>query len=123
MKKLLIIFAIIMVVAGTAFVIQGPRSGGPDRSQQPVAENTVAMQDYKFTPERLTVKKGTTITWENRDNTRHNVVSAEDSVAKGLNGPLIGQGQTWTHEFTEVGTYTYFCSPHPYMKGTIEVTE
>ncbi|MCA9860596.1 MAG: hypothetical protein KC438_12780, partial [Thermomicrobiales bacterium] len=32
-------------------------------------------------------------------------------------------GATFTHTFTEAGTYPYFCMPHPWMRGTLLVVE
>lgn len=127
MKGLIIVIAGVAVVALAVVSLDNrsgrPANSGPTDAVKPAKENLVIIQNYKFAPETLTIKKGATITWENRDNTRHNAVSEDDSPVKGLNGPLIGRGETWAHTFTGAGTYTYYCSPHPYMKARIVVTE
>ncbi len=67
----------------------------------------------------MTVKKGTTITWINKDIAKHTVTSEDNQI----NSPRFGQGEKFTFQFTKTGMFSYFCQPHPYMKGSIEVTE
>jgi nitrite reductase (NO-forming) len=72
-----------------------------------------------YSPGTLTVVLGVngTVTWVNNDSSPHTVTATDGSFNSGnLNG-----GQSWSHTFTEPGTYTYYCSYHPWMKGTIIV--
>lgn len=82
--------------------------------------DTVEIANFKFMPEAITVKVGTEVTWTNNDSVKHNVVGDD---LKELNGPLIGKGETYSYTFEKAGTFSYFCEPHPYMKGTVVVTE
>jgi plastocyanin len=112
--------------SGTQTQNQNPAANTPSeedgRATNPVAENEVAIKDFAFSPQTLTVKKGTTLTWTNQDTAKHTVTPDQPGdILKG--SELLGQGETYRVTFTEAGTYTYFCEPHPYMKGTIEVTE
>ncbi|MBC7764492.1 cupredoxin domain-containing protein [Microbacteriaceae bacterium] len=84
------------------------------------ATNMVAIENFNFAPTAITVKKGTTVTWTNNDSVKHNVVG--DNL-DALKGPLLEKGKSYTYTFTTVGTFTYHCDPHPYMKGTVTVTE
>ncbi len=84
--------------------------------------NTVTIQEFSFRPNKITVKKGTTLTWVNMDDAHHDItpVSGESDFKASR---LLAKGESYQFTFNDVGTYTYKCSPHPYMKGTIEVTE
>jgi plastocyanin len=81
------------------------------------SQNSVAIQNYAFNPSTLTIQKGANVTWTNYDSVQHNVVS--DSSA--FSSPLLNKGDTYTHQFNDSGSFSYICSIHPYMKGTIVV--
>jgi plastocyanin len=62
---------------------------------------------------------GQTIRWTNLDDvTAGHTVTADDHS---FTSPVLGQGGTYVHTFTQAGTFTYFCEPHPFMTGSIEV--
>jgi plastocyanin len=82
--------------------------------------NEVEIQDMAFKPSSLTTKKGLTITWTNKDSVSHTVTSdSGNELASGT----IAPGATYSHTFSTVGTFSYHCSIHPNMTGTITVTE
>ena len=89
----------------------------------PQAGGAVSIQGYAFAPKNLTVKKGTKVTWTNQDVAKHNVAVDDGSPTGGPDGPLFGKGETFSFTFETVGTYNYHCSPHPYMHGSVTVTE
>ncbi len=91
-------------------------------SAQPEQTSSVTIQNYSFTPASITVKAGTTVTWTNQDSIQHSVV-ADDQSADAPNGPLLAKGESYKFTFAKAGTYKYHCSPHPYMQGTVIVTE
>lgn len=70
----------------------------------------------------MNIKVGTTITWTNQDSARHDVApdieSADFPASK-----LLAKGESYSHTFTKAGTYSYHCTPHPYMKASITVTD
>jgi amicyanin len=84
------------------------------------ATNSVTIQDFAYSPKHITVKVGTTVTWTNQDSVKHNVVSDADD---GPDGPLLAKGETYNYTFKKAGSFDYHCDPHPYMKGTVTVTE
>ncbi len=95
-----------------------PQTNGQASTQtQP---DTVLIQDFNFQTPQLAVKKGTTVTWMNKDSARHNVVGDN---GKGPQSELLSQGQSYTYTFNEAGSFSYKCEPHPYMKGTVTVTD
>jgi nitrite reductase (NO-forming) len=78
-----------------------------------------------FEPETLTVSKGSTVTWTNGDSTLHTVTSG--SAESGNSGTefdssYLAAGKTFQHPFSTSGTFDYYCTLHPYMKGKVIVT-
>ena len=81
------------------------------------AEDTkVSIDNFTFEPAQLTVKVGTTVTWKNRDDIPHTVVSAGKFRSK-----TMDTEDSYSFTFTAAGDYKYFCSLHPHMTGTIKV--
>jgi amicyanin len=87
----------------------------------PAAGPTVQVNifNYKFDPETVTIKAGTTVTWTNKDEIPHTVAST-DKTFKDSAG--LDTGDSYSYTFTKPGTYSYYCTLHPFMKGTIVVT-
>lgn len=80
--------------------------------------DTVMVEHMDYTPESVTVPVDATVTWIFDDGAiLHDVVFDDVDIAS----ELIADG-TFQHVFTEPGAYTYHCSLHPNMTGTIEVT-
>jgi len=80
--------------------------------------DSVAIGDFLFGPETLTVKKGTYVTWTNTDDSPHQVTVTS---AGGVRTPVMLKGQKQTLRFDSAGTVDYICGLHPNMKGKIEV--
>src|SRR6266566_5010326 len=83
-------------------------------------QNRIEIKDFAFNPQTLTVKSGETITWTNRDEEPHTVVSVEKQFKKST---ALDTDQSFTITAGAPGTYTYFCSVHPKMTGTIVVVK
>jgi amicyanin len=103
----------------------GSQMTGPEQQEnsgEAVETDRVEIRNFSYAPSKITVRKGTTVTWTNQDNERHDVRPDnpdEDFQA----GPLLARGESYSVTFNTVGTYSYFCTPHPFMKGTVEVVE
>jgi len=78
-------------------------------------ETTVKIDNFTFNPAELTIKPGTTVTWENGDDIPHSVVEAG---GKFRSKPL-DTGEKFTVTFADAGEITYFCGFHPHMTGKI----
>jgi len=76
----------------------------------------VHIDNFVFQPAELSVKVGTTVTWTNRDDIPHTVVSAGKFRSKTLD-----TDDKFSFTFTTAGDYKYFCSLHPHMTGMIKV--
>ena len=81
-------------------------------------QNKIEIKDFAFNPQIITVKSGEKITWINRDEEPHTVVSVEKQFKK---SSALDTDQEFTITASAPGTYTYFCSVHPKMTGTIVV--
>ena len=69
-----------------------------------------------YVPRTISVNLFESITWTNEDDTEHTVTSKQSGI---FNSGLFGTSQTFSHQFTEDGTYEYFCQLHPWMVGTV----
>jgi plastocyanin len=81
----------------------------------PVLEARIA--GFAFSPNPIVVEAGQTIRWTNFDFPAHTVTADNGSFGS----PLFGQNGTFSLTLTQPGIYTYFCVPHPGMKGAIDV--
>ena len=81
-------------------------------------KNKIEIKDFAFNPQTITVKSGETITWINRDEEPHTIVSVEKQFKK---SPALDTDQEYTITAGAPGTYSYYCSVHPKMTGTIVV--
>ena len=79
-------------------------------------DTNVTIDNFTFEPAQLTVKVGTTVTWKNRDDIPHTVVSAGKFRSK-----TMDTDDSFSFTFTAAGDYKYFCSLHPHMTGMIKV--
>ena len=102
--------------ATAAVAASAPAAPGPDA---PVASNTVAIQNFEFSPATVTVKAGTTITWTNQDSDAHTVTSMNNGP---LHSPPLNTGQAFHYTFTTPGRFDYLCTIHPFMTATVVVT-
>jgi plastocyanin len=77
----------------------------------------VKIDNFVFGPQTITVPSGTTVTWTNHDDIPHTVVST-DGVFK---SKVRDTDEKFSYKFDKPGTYSYYCSVHPKMTGTVVV--
>jgi amicyanin len=94
-----------------------PPAIAPAAPATPAAAMEVKIDNFKFGPEALTIPVGTTVTWTNRDDIPHTVVSTE-GVFK---SKVLDTDEKFSFTFTKAGSYDYFCSVHPKMTGKVIV--
>lgn len=70
-------------------------------------------------PPVLHVAPGTVVRFVNDDSEAHTVTASDKSFDSGG----LDTNDAWTHVFSKVGTFSYFCALHPYMKGSVVVKE
>jgi plastocyanin len=99
-------------------VLLGVVIGGTEvaRAADVAKTHTVVIDGLKYTPETLTVRRGETVVWVNKDPFPHTV------TAKGfLDSRDIAAGKSWKFVARKPGKYAYICTLHPTMKGTLRV--
>jgi len=97
------------------FAIAGEMKNDDSTSRK---QNRIEIKDFAFNPPTLTVKSGEKVTWINRDEEPHTIVSVEKQFKKST---ALDTDQEFTITAGAPGTYSYFCSVHPKMTGTIVV--
>src|SRR5947209_1426966 len=78
--------------------------------------NSVSIMNFSFSPNSLTVKVGTKVTWTNHDSVTHTVTADQGA----FNSP-VSAGSSFSFTFTKAGTFAYHCMIHPSMTATIVV--
>lgn len=87
-------------------------------SQTTTSANTVTIQNMAFNPATLNVQVGTTVTWTNKDSATHRVVSDTGL----FNSGDLTTGMSYNYTFNQTGSFSYHCSIHPSMTGTVVVS-
>jgi plastocyanin len=106
--------AVMMVAIGP---VAGSRRATAKAQQAAPAIAEVKIDNFSFGPGTLTVPVGTTVTWTNRDDIPHTVVSTEGL----FKSKVLDTDEKFSFTFSKAGTFPYFCSIHPKMTGKIVV--
>ena len=93
-------------------------AGEMKNDESPAKQNRIEIKDFAFNPQTITVKSGEKVTWINRDEEPHTIVSVGKQFKKST---ALDTDQEFTITAGAPGTYEYFCSVHPKMTGTIVV--
>lgn len=81
-----------------------------------------------YHPKVAVVPPGTEIEWVNEDvfaffqgefSGVHDVVTSD--APEHFSSPMLAHAERFTKVLTQKGSYTYYCTPHPYMEGVILV--
>jgi plastocyanin len=106
-----------IVVLVAAVLLPATRTFSVNAQQTEAASSEVKIDNFSFGPAAITVKAGTTVTWTNRDDIPHTVVS-DDKLFK---SKVLDTDEKFSYTFSKPGTYPYFCSVHPKMTGKVVV--
>lgn len=77
----------------------------------------MSINDFAFNPESVTVSAGDIVRWTNLDSAAHTVTGPN------FDSGTLQEGESYEFLFTDAGTYEYYCSLHPSMRGTVIVEE
>ena len=110
--------AVFIAVVVLGVVALGPKNSVVAAQQKPQSVE-VKIDNFSFGPAALTVSVGSTVTWTNRDDIPHTVVSSDDP--KAFKSKVLDTDEKFSFTFTKAGTYSYFCSIHPKMTGKVVV--
>jgi plastocyanin len=98
---------IILLLCGLSISVAAPKK----------TTHSVSMDNIKFDPADLQITVGDSVEWTNNDDRDHNV-TAKDGSFKSAN---LGNGATYKYTFKKAGKFSYGCTLHPRMKGSIDV--
>ena len=79
---------------------------------------TVVIRGFRFRPAQITIKRGTRVTWINKDPHPHTVTANKKGS---FNSGLLRKGQRYSHVFKTAGKKAYHCEIHPFMRGSVVV--
>ena len=115
--RVCVVFAALVISTFGSGSLLVSRAALLSAAQAAPATAEVKIDNFKFGPEALTIAVGTTVTWTNRDDIPHTVVST-NGVFK---SKVLDTDEKFSFTFAKAGSYEYFCSIHPKMTGKVIV--
>ena len=94
-----------------------PSAPTPSPPPPQPAISEVVIEGFAFGPATITVPTGATVTWTNQDAAAHTVTSETDIFDSGN----LARNDSFSYTFTERGTFKYYCTLHPRMRGEVIV--
>lgn len=88
-------------------------------AQEKLATHEVSIDNFSFAPMELTIPTGTQVTWVNKDDVPHTIISVDHK----FKSQALDTDEKFSFTFKDPGTYEYFCSVHPKMTGKIIVVK
>ena len=139
-KVILGVLLVIIVVGGGIFLVNRKNNPTPQQAQdqmhmnkpepsktampssngsssQIVETTSVNIANFAYDPPTIKIKVGDTVTWTNKDNVGHSATADDGTWDTGV----LQQGKSGSAKFSKAGVFTYHCSVHPNMHGTIVV--
>jgi plastocyanin len=120
MRRMILLMTVAaMVVVSTLLVVSAVGAHKhPTAKAQKHPTRTVLIQDFRFKPAKITIKRGTRVIWINKDTSPH---TATANNGRSFDSGRLGSGQRFSHTFKRAGKKPYHCEIHPHMKGRITV--
>ena len=113
-----VLLAVVALLVAACSAGGGEAASGGAASGSDSAPVEIAIRGFAFGPAEVTVAAGTTVTWVNKESGVPHTSTSDDGLWK---SGTLSPGDSFSFTFDRPGTYTYFCSIHPNMKGTIVV--
>lgn len=107
------LIAAVAVLAGSVAISPAPPVPKP-------VTHTVVIEGMEFRPGTLSIRRGDSVRWVNKDIVEHTATTPQGSK-RPFDSRMIRAGNSWKRTFTQAGTYDYLCTYHPTMKGVIRV--
>lgn len=119
-KTLIAIIAVAIVIVGSIYYLSRNNYGGennptPTTTQTPQGSSQISIKNFAFNPAELSINKGATVIWINKDPTTHRI------SGNGFQSMDLTNSRSYSFTFNNSGTYDYICSIHPGMKGKVIV--
>lgn len=122
------VIAAVLMAGCTQSTQSGQTPGLGNHVVSTANQNNVTIKNYQFDPQFLTIPQGANVTWINQDSSsglyggstsiQHQITSDNSTFAQ--SAPL-NNGDKYTVQFNQTGTFPYHCAIHTYMTGTITV--
>ncbi len=94
-----------------------PTSATTVSGSSPASAASIEISGYAFNLASITVARGATVTWMNKDAVAHTITADDGSFSS----DAVASGKTYSHTFNIAGSFAYHCAIHPSMKGVITV--
>ena len=120
MRRIILLMTVgSLVVVGTLLAVSvAGAHKHPTAKAQKHPTRKVLIQNFRFKPAHITIKRGMKVRWINKDSTAH---TATANNGRSFDSGSLGKGQRYTHTFKSVGKKPYHCEIHPHMRGRITV--
>jgi plastocyanin len=114
--------SVLLLAFGLHSVTHAKSMARPERSATSTQDDAkgkyaVTIDNFSFMPEGLTIPAGTTVTWVNKDDVPHTVVSTDGK----FKSQALDTNEQFSFTFKDAGTYEYYCSVHPKMTAKVVV--
>ncbi|GAC1313321.1 MAG: hypothetical protein NVSMB2_01040 [Chloroflexota bacterium] len=110
---------VLLSVTVLALALMGPVTAHADDADTA----NVDIIQFAFQPTPLEISAGTTVVWNNYDAIVHSVTNGTpDAPGTAFDSGLFDQGLTFSQTFNDPGQYSYFCTRHNFMQGTVIVS-
>ena len=120
---LMTVAALVLVSALVGVVVSAGahqhRAGETRKQQQQHPTKKVLIKNFRFSPAKVTIKRGTRVVWINKDTAPHTATAT--NKPRSFDSGRLGQGERFSHTFRRVGKKPYYCEIHPDMRGRITV--
>src|SRR5829696_132660 len=109
------------------WLVGGSEGDSQERSSLPIMEEGKAISivgnsgGNSYNPNLIEIKVGDTVTWINNDSSPHTVTSSSSSNDSNFDSGVLRNGEAFSFTFDKEGQYSYFCTLHPSMVGTVAV--
>jgi plastocyanin len=107
------------------WLVGGSEGDSQERSSLPIMEEGKAVSivgnsgGNSYNPNLIEIKVGDTVTWINNDSSPHTVTSSSND--SNFDSGVLRNGEAFSFTFDKEGQYSYFCTLHPSMVGTVVV--
>jgi plastocyanin len=120
MKRIMLLMTVatLVVVSTLFFVGASGAHKHPTAQAQKKPTKTVMIQNFRFKPAKVTIKRGTKVRWVNKDSAAH---TATANNGRSFDSGRLSKGQKYSHTFKSAGKKKYHCEIHPFMKASVVV--
>jgi plastocyanin len=120
MRRMILLMTVAALVLVSTLLVMSAAGAHkhPTARAQKHPTRTVLIKDFRFSPSKITIERGTKVRWINKDTSPH---TATANNGRSFDSGRLGSGQRFSHTFRRAGKKPYHCEIHPHMKGSITV--